>query len=457
MRCYLRLFIYFLSIFSLASFAHAETSTPPTTQVWQLTIHGAITPATADYVVQAIQKAQTATVELIVLTIDTPGGLDLAMREIVQAILASRVPIASYVHPSGARAASAGTYILYASHIAAMSPATNLGAATPVQIGQADNENQRRTIIDATANPNTTSPSAKSNADTLRDKQVNDAEAYLQSLATLRGRNAVWAGKAVRESASLSADDALKENVIDIIAKDVNELLAQLNGREIKLPQQNKRLQTAQTTITQIEADWRNRLLSIITDPNIAYLLMLLGIYGMFFELSNPGSILPGVLGGVALLLALFAFQVLPINYAGVGLILLGIAFIVAEAFFPSFILGLGGIIAFVIGSIMLMDSDTPHFTISPVLIGSLAITTTIFFIWIVKISLWIRTQPIVNGKEAMLGLEGECTDSHGNQLKIFVHGELWNAQATQPIKVGQRVRVIAGKGLVLTVEPITE
>lgn len=426
-------------------------------KAWVLEIKGAIGPATADYLKRGIEDARNEGVTLVILKMDTPGGLDLAMREIVQAIIASPIPIVTYVAPSGARAASAGTYILYASHVAAMAPGTNLGAATPVQIGgfgmmPDDPTNSKDNDKEETP----ADKLAKSAGETMTHKMVNDAEAYLRSLAQMHGRNPEWATQAVRESASLTAQDALEKGVIDLIAINIPELLKKINAKQIKLLGQEHRIFTSKLEIKTLKPDWRNRLLSVITNPNVAYILMLLGIYGLFFELYNPGSILPGVIGGISLLLALFAFQMLPVNYAGIALILLGIAFMVGETFVPSFgTLGIGGLIAFVIGSIILIDSDTPDYTIAPSLIGGFALISIVFFLWTINMLVRIRSRRVMSGREEMIGEEGQCLSNEDGNLRVYVHSEAWNAQAPVDIAPGQRIKVTGINGLLLKIEPL--
>src|SRR5690606_22207264 len=304
---------------------------------------------------------------IFIVQLDTPGGLDTAMRDMIKATLASPVPVVIYVAPSGARAASAGTYLLYASHVAAMAPATNLGAATPVQIGSPpppSSKPEQKEEKDDKEEPPVAGTAAER-------KAINDSIAYIRGLAELRGRNAEWAESAVRTAASLSASAALEQNVIDIVAEDLDDLLRQLDGRRVRVSTGEVQLATRSLEVERIEIDWRTQLLSVITNPNVAYLLMLIGVYGLLLEGYNPGAILPGVVGGICLLLALYAFQVLSVNYAGLALMVLGIALIIAEAFSPSFgALGLGGIIAFVIGSIILMDTEVPGFQIARSLIG---------------------------------------------------------------------------------------
>jgi len=408
-----------------------------------LEIAGPIGPATSNYLHQALEKASPAT-QLVILRMDTPGGLDSSMRDIIQDILSSPIPVVTYVAPGGARAASAGTYILYASHIAAMSPATNLGAATPVTIG----------MPKSPAAP--TPEGEQAPKDAMQQKLINDAVAYIRGLAQARGRNVEWAEKAVREAASLSAEEALAEGVIDLIATDVSDLLRQLDGRTIKVLGEDKTLHTQGLVLEQLEPDWRTRLLSVITNPNIAYVLMLIGIYGLLFEFSNPGLGAPGVIGAICLLLALFAFQALPINYAGLALLMLGIALMVGEAFVPSFgILGIGGVIAFVFGSIILMETDVPGYGISPALIGTFAVSSLLLFSFVLGMVIKARRRPVVSGEEELIGAIGKVLDDFDTEGHVHLHGENWNARSTQPLRRGQQVRVTARDGLILQVAPV--
>ncbi|HEX9627723.1 MAG TPA: nodulation protein NfeD [Acidiferrobacterales bacterium] len=430
----------------------------PAGGIVQLNIDGPIGPATSDYFKRGLDKAAKRQARLVVLRMDTPGGLDTSMRDIIQAIIASPVPVATFVAPSGARAASAGTYILYASHIAAMAPGTNLGSATPVQIGGVPDPGKSDDPKKRDKDGKDADKPQDPGGDAMTKKIVNDAVAYIRSLAQMRGRNAEWAEQAVRGAASLPAEEAVKMNVVDLMAANVEELLVKLHGRKVETQAGSVTLDTKNKTVTVIEPDWRSRLLSVITDPNVAYILMLLGVYGIFFELWNPGYIVPGVVGAICLLLALFAFQVLPVSYAGVGLILLGIAFMVAEVFMPSFgALGIGGMIAFVVGSVILIDTDVPGFGISWPLIAAVAITSAAFFMAVVAMAVKARSRQVVSGPEELIGSVGEALSSFSAEGRVRVHSEDWNARTTAPVKRGQKVRVTARDGLVLTVEPETQ
>jgi len=388
-------------------------------------LEGAIGPASAHFAKRGIERAAKEGAELVILQVDTPGGLDTSMREVIKAILASPVPVAVFVAPSGARAASAGTFILYAAHVAAMAPGTNLGAASPVSIGGGGPQKD-----------------GKKEEDTMTRKVTNDAVAYIRGLAQLRHRNADWAEKAVREGASLPAQEALKLKVIDHVAADVPALLARLGkpNAEVKA----------------LEVDWRTRVLAVITNPTVAYLLILVGVYALIFEFMSPGLILPGVVGAIALLLALYALHLLPVNYAGLALMLLGIAFMVAEVFLPSFgAIGVGGIVAFVLGSLLLIeDTELPGFEIPYALIAGVTAASAGFLILVVGMLVRSRRRAVVSGREQMLGAIGEALGDFDLEGWARVHGEQWKVRSSRPVRRGQKLRVTGMQGLVLSVEP---
>jgi len=439
-----------------------------------LQVSDVIGPAINDYIHRGLKSAAERNASVVILRLDTPGGLDTSMRDIIRDIIASPVPVILYVAPSGARAASAGTYMSYAAHLAAMAPGTNLGAATPVQIGgfpdmkppaepDQNNKDRDKDKNNAEKDQNndddeTEDKSLPVSGDPMTKKMVNDAVAYIRSLAEMRGRNADWAEKAVREGASISSEQALQQGVIDIIATDIDDLLAKADGWQVQINGQNIILDTDDLLIETIEPDWRTELLSVITNPNIAYILMLLGIYGLFFELANPGYVLPGVVGAICLLLALYSMQLLPVNYAGLGLVILGIVFMVAEIFAPSFgALGFGGIIAFVVGSVILFDTDGGDIQVAIPIITTITIISSIFFLVALRLIFAAHKKPIVSGVEEMLGSIGEVLEDFDHAGRIRIHGETWQVRSQSPLKRGVQVRVTAINGLILHVEPLKE
>jgi membrane-bound serine protease (ClpP class) len=437
-----------LSLLACLSLGLAASASAAMVRV--LTVQGAISPASADYLLRGLANAVEDKALLVVIEMDTPGGLDSSMRDIIKAILASPVPVATYVSPQGARAASAGTYILYASHIAAMAPATNLGAATPVELAPAGGDKPA-----APDKPDASKPANAPPGDPKMRKAVHDAAAYIRSLAELRERNVDWAERAVREAVSLPASEALKLKVIDLVAADLDDLLKQINGRVIKMNGQKITLDTTNAAIEKVTPDWRSRLLAVIGDPSIAYILMLLGIYGLIYEFSNPGMLLPGVVGGICLLLGLFALQVMPISYAGLALMIFGIVLMVSEAFIPSFgALGLGGFIAFIIGSVMLIDTDLPGFGLPWALIIPFAVASALFSFFIAGMALKARARPVVTGAEELIGAHGEILEDMEHEGWARIHSEHWQVRSNVPLTRGSPVRVRARHDLILDVEP---
>ncbi|MDJ0782637.1 MAG: nodulation protein NfeD [Desulfosarcinaceae bacterium] len=416
-------------------------------------IRGPIGPATADFVSKAIGTAQSRSAALVVLTMDTPGGLSDSMRDIIHSILEAPLPVVGYVFPSGSRAASAGTYILYACHIAAMAPGTNLGAATPIQIGGGlplPGQNERPS--DESQEP---SDQGKTRRDALTAKIVNDAAAYIRSLAQMRGRNAEWAERSVREGVSLAVADALAESVIDLVAADIADLLRQLDGRQVTVAGSTRTLKTDELRVETIEPDWRNRLLSVLTNPNIAFLLILAGIYGLFFEFANPGTIGPGVVGVICLMLGFYALNLLPINYAGLGLLILAIALMAAEAFSPSFgVLGTGGIIAFVLSATMLIDSGIPGFSISwPVILTTAAMSAGLL-IFLLGYVWRAQRRPVTTGGRAWIGKAAVVLEWSAESGSGYVRcgGERWRAAGPADLTPDEGVFVHGRSGLRLDV-----
>lgn len=428
-----------LLFFFLITFLPLLASTPT---VMKLEIKGTIGPASSNYLKEGMAAARHENAQMILIELDTPGGLSTSMREMIQEITNSSIPVITYVSPKGARAASAGTYLLYASHVAAMAPGTNLGAATPVSLMPVP----QMTDANATA------------ASSLEKKAINDAMAYIKSLAELNDRNITWAMEAVKEAKSISAKDALRYHVIDMMAENSTELLNTLDGKSLTVSGKKITLTTKDAVIHTFEPDWKTQILWIITDPNIAYILLLIAIYGIFFELLNPGGIVPGVVGIISGVIALYALNMLPFNYAGLLLILLGIAFMVAEVLITGFgILGIGGVLAFAFGSLLLFDADTLGSGVSIPLIIAFTVVSLVFFIFVIRFLIKSRSAKIVTGIDEMIGSMAEVLESSEKGYRVRCHGEVWNAESDSVLEIGQKVRVESLSGLVLHVNPIKE
>jgi membrane-bound serine protease (ClpP class) len=410
-------------------------------------LEGAISPATAAYFMRALDDAEEAGAVALIVRLDTPGGLDTSMRDMIKKILASRVPVVVYVAPNGSRAASAGTYLLYASHVAAMAPATNVGSSTPVSIGGSPF---------APAEPAGDGDGAAEPAgpSTMERKVVNDAVAYIRGLATLRGRNADWAEQTVREAANLTAAEALEHNVIDLVAEDLGALLVALDGRTIAVEGATVTLDLEGAEVETIVPGWRDELLALITDPNVAYILLMLGLYGLIFEFYNPGTAVPGVAGVICLLLAAYALQMLPVSYAGLGLLLFGIVLMVAEIVTPTVgALGVGGVIAFVAGSIILFDSDVPGYRVSVPIIAAAAAASAAVFLLGVGSAMRARKLKVSTGREAMIGASAVALEDFAERGNVRAFSENWLAQSPRPVRKGDKLRVTGVEGLVLRVE----
>jgi membrane-bound serine protease (ClpP class) len=428
--------------------APAAAANNPATRAVVLDVDGVIGPAMADYIVREIKAAAPSDTGLIVLRMNTPGGLDTSMRQIISAILASPVPVATYVAPSGARAASAGTYIAYASAIAAMAPGTNIGAATPVQLGGGSllpgGSDQKPQSKGGTA------------ADTETRKIASDAIAYIRSLATLNNRNADWAADAVRSAVSVPATEALSLHVVDAIATDVPDLLRQIDGKTVTVNGKPARLATTGLKAVDVPQDWRTELLGLITNPDVAFILMLIGIYGLILEFFSPGAVAPGLIGTISLLVALYALAFIPINYAGVALVIVGIGLMLAEVHIGAFgALGVGGIAAFVIGALMMFPERGSGFMLSwGVLIGA-ALGSAALILLALATLLRSRKRPVVTGGEALIGAQGETVSWDGAEGRVRVQGEIWRARADKPLAAGASIKVLKRDGLVLCVAAI--
>jgi membrane-bound serine protease (ClpP class) len=459
-----------LTLISGVTLANGDTELdrPGPGPVVALEIRGAIGVATSDYVSSGLEHARARNAELVLLRIDTPGGLVAPMRDIVQAILASTVPVATYVTPAGARADSAGTYILLASHVAAMTPTTHLGAATPVSLtggdatppgrpapGDEDTDSTAEDSGDDVPDDGNKARPRPADGSAMEKKVINDSIAYIRSLADRYGRNADWAEKAVTDAATLSAKQALEQNVIEFLAENDDDLLRQLQDHEVKMGADERTLHTADAVIEEFEPNWRIKLLSVISNPEIVLILGMIGLYGLMYEGWNPGAIVPGVVGIICLLLAAYALQVIPVNYAGLALILVGLALMTAEAFAPSFgALGLGGVAAFVFGAIIMFDSGIPGADISLSFVIAIAILSALAIIWLVSFTLKLQRRGAVSGRGSIVGGEAYALESFSGDGKVWLEGEAWAAHSSAPIAKDQSVVVVAINGLVLEVAP---
>ena len=467
---------FYTALFFVAAVLVGLSARAQAPTVGVLTIEGAIGPATAAYIERGLGVAAEDGHAAVILEIDTPGGLSTSMRDIVEAILGSDVPVLGYVAPQGAQAASAGAYILMATHVAAMAPATNVGAATPVQMGGGgplpggDGPDDGGSGEDAdggeggggggeNAEDGGDSGGSGAPADATTAKAVNDAVAYFRSLAELRDRNADWAERAVREAASLSASAALEENVIEVVAADRAELLAFADGREVELAGDRvTTIDVAEARTAEVSTNWQERLLAVLANPNVAYILMLVGIYGIIFELANPGTIGSGVIGAISLLLGLFALNLLPIDYAGVGLILLGVVLMVGEALTPSVgVLGIGGVIAFILGSVLLIDTDAPGFALSPWVIGGVTASTAGLLMGVLTLAIKAHRGPVVSGAEGLEGQIGRVVAWQGDRGTLHVAGENWHAVGPSDLAPGAPARVERREGLTLSVAAVDQ
>lgn len=425
------LFLSFIFLFfpGMIFFAPQSSASTDARVVEVLNIDGVISPVTEEYLAKGLKKAADRNAEAVVILLDTPGGLDTSMRRMVKEILASPVPVITFVSPSGARAASAGAFITLASPVAAMAPGTNIGAAHPVNMGGSTMDK------------------------VMSEKVENDSAAYIVSLASKYKRNTQWAEQAVRKSVSITAADALKNNVIDLIADNLEDLLSKVDGKMVTTSLGEKRLNTKGATVEREVMSGRLKFLMVISDPNIAYILMMIGIIGLFFELSNPGLIFPGVVGGISLILAFYSFQTLPVNYAGLLLILLAIVFFIAEVKITSYgLLSVAGVVSLALGSIMLIDSQAPYLKISLMVILPAVITLAAFFIILLRVAIKSRRSRLTGGAAGLVGEEGEARTDIDRQGDVFIQGAHWGAYSDQPILKGEKVVVLKVEGLKLKV-----
>ncbi len=399
--------------------------------VYQVKVQGVIGPPIAQFIIESIKKATDANGEALLILLDTPGGLDTSMREIIKAIMDSRIPVIVYVYPQGARAASAGSIILLSAHVAAMAPGTNAGAAHPVSIGKDEKPDK-----------------------VMMKKVLQDAEAYAKSIAKKRGRNVDWAGKAVTQSVSATAEDALRMHVIDVVADTVDDLLNKINGKTVEVGDKKVTLKTKGAKPKELEMSFKYRFLATISDPNVAYILMMLGFYGILFEIYSPGAIFPGVIGGICIILAFYSFSAIPISFAGLGLILLGIIFFILEIKVVSHgALSLAGVISLILGSVMLIDLPSGWLSISWMSILVVVAATVLFFVGVLSYAVKAQLSRVRTGSEGLVGEEGVAKTDVKDRGKVYVHGELWNAESDEPIAADERVIVTAVKGMTVKVK----
>jgi len=434
-------------------FAPAHAQEKP--RVVVLTIADTIGPASADYFKRGLDKAVAQNADLVILALDTPGGLDTSMRAMIHDILGAPIPVATFVSPSGARAASAGTFILYASHIAAMTPASNIGAASPVSIGIGGASGNGDDNGDDDDDEEAEDKAPKRQRDVMSSKIENDASAYLRSLAQLRDRDVEFAREAVEEAASIPASEALERGVIEWVAQDIPDLLDQLSGSTVLLDKNHEvTLALEGAVVETITPDWRTQLLALLANPQLAIVLMMIGVYGLFFELTSPGFALPGVAGLICLVLGLYAFHMLPINWAGAGLLLLGIILMIAEAFVPSFgALGIGGIIAFMLGGIFLTDTEFPAYQISWPFMAGLGIVSLLMLLITAHLATRSLRAPLASGLSTLIGLTGRVTDEKEGTFYAEIQGEHWRVVSDQTLTIGDKVTVTDAQGLTLTVK----